>query len=251
MMKCATLACTEPQCPSPSSCQTKGSCAVITTGTCRQCNPGHDLVPDKQFSIGVACKPENYQMCDVCSKSVRSGCPADTSCCCGTCRKICNLMCTKHDCEEPHQPVREEVVVTLKHKITASCEDGDIDVIITNILDTIRDHLGAWPGTATHEHKCTNGAKRQSDATIETDTTLNGPDASTQADLLTSNYPATSSTNGVEVSLVSASSTDPEPQDDGLSGGAVAGIVIGSIAAAIIVLVAAFMILRKTSPESV
>lgn len=57
--------------------------------------------------------------------------------------------------------------------------------------------------------------------------------------------------NGVQVDLVSAETAtdDTMDEDDSLSGGAIAGIVIGSVAAALLVLIAAVLVLRSDGVE--
>jgi len=157
-------------------------------------------------------------------------------------------------------PSIETRVVQLLHTVELSCGDANIQAIIDNIDATLRDLLGSWPGVAQTKYACRDrnaSQKRQSSSTISTEATLTGPDASTQATAVVNNVPASTSVNGVPVNLASAttdqSGSSPSNDDDGgLSGGAIAGIVIGSVFGALLVLVAAyFVVVRDGDFESV
>jgi len=165
------------------------------------------------------------------------------------------LKCPTRDCAaQPAEPSIETKKVDLVHHVDLPCSDANIERIHDNIDANIDNILGAWPGVASKVHSCAARTKRQSSSTLTTSTTLTGPDATSQAALVTDNIPQQTSVNGVPVTLDSTSSdaTAPTQDDGGLSGGAIAGIVIGSIVGAGIVLVATyFVVMGSGNVESV
>jgi len=120
-----------------------------------------------------------------------------------------------------------------------NCEDADA-TYQQHIEDTIRYQLGSWSGSSHVNHKCTStGTKRDDSATIETQARLSGDGASDQGRLLTTNTPQTTTTNGVTYTLVSAES------EDRLTNAEIAGIVIGSVIAAMLVLITIVLVLYR------
>jgi len=131
------------------------------------------------------------------------------------------------------------------------CEEDDcLAVVVQHIQDTIGHQLGAWSGEHTLTSTCkadNNTTKRQSgSSTIQTQATLVGPNAQDQGLQIQTNMPQTSTANGRTVQLVSVESDDSE-----LSDAAIAGIVIGSVIAAMLVLIALALILRRSAPQTI
>jgi len=258
-MMCLTTPCPqEPNCPTPANCATRGSCLVVASGTCAQCNPGYILVSDPTTGFGTSCKAKEFQSCDVCNSGSSATCPTGTSCCCGTCREACVFLCALKCAPPGEQPLPKPIEVSIvrtTHFVKAPCESPEIAHVEELLAATVTDILGAWNqvGKSEFNHQCTNNMniKRQqaTSSTINSEIVLTGPAASEQAATVASNLPPDSAANGVSASLVSASS---ETQSDagGLSDGAIAGIVIGSVAAAVLVVIAIALALGPSSkPE--
>jgi len=125
-----------------------------------------------------------------------------------------------------------------------------MEIFLNHIRATIRWHLGAWNGEYYYNHKCREGRKRDDGDygyTIETEAVLVGPDPNIQGEQMIVNFGERSIVNGIPVILVSIG-----PEDSSLSRGAIAGIVIGSVVCAALVVIAILLLLRyKNGPEVV
>jgi hypothetical protein len=142
--------------------------------------------------------------------------------------------------------------------LDTNCGDPIVGSIQTNVESEVYDILACWGspvganGQIGISHACDNtDKKRQSSARLTTTVALSGPYAEREALLVAENYPSNATVDGVDARLDEAT-IDGADDDDGLSGGAIAGIVIGSLVAAALVLAAAFLIVtRQQLPESV
>jgi len=105
------------------------------------------------------------------------------------------------------------------------CGKEDEHVAEQVIEGYVREIVGAWTGTLIITHVCNNNNKRDTSATISTTAVLDGPDAKATAQMIVNSLPARTTANGVVVTIVSAEVSE----DGGISGGQIAGIILGSI----------------------
>lgn len=144
------------------------------------------------------------------------------------------------------------------NNLDTDCNDQILGSIQTNVESEVYDILACWGspnganGGITITHNCDNdNKKRQSRSVLTTQVDLSGPYAETEAILVAENYPGNTTVDGVDVTLEEAT-TDAVEDEGGLSGWAIAGIVIGSLIAVALVLGAAFLIVtRQQRVESV
>jgi len=142
--------------------------------------------------------------------------------------------------------------------LDTNCGDPIVGSIQTNVESEVYDILACWGspnganGGISISHACDNNNKRQSSSVLTTQVDLSGPYAGREATLVAENFPGNATVDGVDVRLDEATTDGADEDDGGLSGGAIAGIVIGSLIAVALVLAAAFLIVtRQQLPESV
>jgi hypothetical protein len=152
-------------------------------------------------------------------------------------------MCPQVLCAPPKETAAEEKkTVRFVHILPISCDDPEVPAIKSDIEAEIRNNDPSWPGTTAVSFKCTANKKRVS-STLETEASLTGAGASSQAEALSMNLQDTT-VNGIAVDFVSADS-NTENEESGLSDGAIAGIVIGSVAGAALIIIAAVIIMQN------
>jgi len=262
----AGAACIEPSaaCPKPPSstpCPLPERCVESSCNSagpvCAKCATGSVL-------SGGICVSDITQYCDVCTDAQvtaltkTSICPSGTSCCAGCGRQgICSQVCPDHVCVQTgaasavtpscKTPAPADIDSStnagsdVTHTVTVPCSDPAIDSIVSTIGTTAQSGVGTdYPGSVTVTKKgCKDSAKRQGSSTLESTIYISGPAADTALNAAVQQLMATQ----IDVTGASATYQSSSPDSSsGLSGGAIAGIVIGSVAAVVIVLLLAYVV---------
>jgi len=139
---------------------------------------------------------------------------------------------------------------TITFTITVPCDDPAVDALVGAAGSTAQDAVGTnYPGTVSvTKNKCvdnTASGKRQSGAVVSNDVTIDGPAADTAmgaalGQLSNTQLAAPGGATGTY------QSSSPAPTSSGLSGGAIAGIVIGCIAAVAIALLLVVVMMQHS-----
>jgi len=156
---------------------------------------------------------------------------------------MCDMIfsCTEND--------NTHVEVKTKHEVNIPCSDPRIKDVVAAVEKAIKQAIGDWPGsvTAILDQCLDKSGKRQSSSTVDTNVIFDGPyagsTAEAAADIMNPNL---DTGTGVQGSLQSSETSFSE-NDEGLSGGAIAGIVVGCVVAVTLVLVGVAIALTKAN----
>jgi len=125
-------------------------------------------------------------------------------------------MCPQVICADPSTFRKENTetsVLAIIYQLPIACDDSELPVIKSNIEADIRNNDPLWPGTIDIDFKCVDGQKRAT-STLQTEATLSGPGAASQANALSHNL-EDSTVNGIFVDFVSANAAPGSPAVDG------------------------------------
>jgi len=217
-----------------------------------------------QIKCLVAC--DEPQTCDMCLSAKHQVCPTGSSCCgcmgqgaTGTCTsEQCGIRCMAMDpCMD--EDLSNFVDIILKFGVTIACQDFRVNDFIQAVQTKAVILAGEWEGTIIASlNSCvdTTVEKRTNQfiALVQAELVFNGPYAGTVAQAIHNGMQNTTisldgSAYGQYLEFYPNPPSLNDDNDEGLSGGAVAGIVIGSVAGATILVIAIFMAFHFSKRE--
>jgi len=156
------------------------------------------------------------------------------------------LPCTTDD--------REHQELIVKHALDVLCDNAAVERFVEILDNHVKFLVGEWPGVVNvRQDSCQDdGTKRSDTSTVESTVILDGPYADLTASAITNTMdPVLIYDEGVTATLISSTPAEEAGTDgdgDGISGGAIAGIVIGIAFAFILVLGAVASTFHTSTP---